>query len=294
MTMPTTRVRTGSARSTTPNPAAPRRSNRAERAAGIRRPPHSLTGQLLLYLTLAYALSWWPWPLSDLRINPDAALMIPIGPSMATVVLVLWVHGRRGGRDLLRSLLHVRIGQWWLVLLLPVLIAAGAAMLAVVGGAPAPGGDDVAQAVAAAAITLPLIMVVGGPLGEELGWRGFVLPTLLKRHGPIAATLILTPMWIAFHLPWILNEPAQYGPAWALAILGMALTMTWLYMRTRGSLALAVVFHAVINTSTAAAIQLFPERDRALAWGIAAALWLLTGLVAASRIMGPARARAAS
>jgi membrane protease YdiL (CAAX protease family) len=94
-------------------------------------------------------------------------------------------------------------------------------------------------------------------------------------------------MWIAFHLPWILNKPDQYGVPWALAVLGMSLTMTWLWLRTGGSLAMAVVFHAVVNASIAAAIQLFPEADRPLAWGIAATLWLATGVATASRLVSP-------
>jgi membrane protease YdiL (CAAX protease family) len=256
---------------------------------GDQRRPRSTTGRLLAFLVLAYGLSWWPWPISDLEANPDAALMVPVGPSIAALVMVLWLHGRPGGRALLRSLLHVRVGRWWLVLLLPVAIAGVAVAIAVVSGAPAPDGSEVLQAVVAALVTLPVLLVVGGPLGEELGWRGYVLPELLQRGGPIAATLILTPMWILFHLPWMLNEPDQYGPAWALAIVGMALTMTWVYLRTRGSLAVAVVFHAVINVSAAAAIQLFPEPDRPGAWSITAGLWLLTGLVAAWRMTGAQR-----
>jgi membrane protease YdiL (CAAX protease family) len=262
------------ARSAGSSEPAPRRARR----------PRSAVGRLLVYLALAYGLSWWPWPASDLRTHPDAALMVPIGPSIAAVVLVLWLGGRRDGRALLRSLGDVRIGRWWLALLLPVAIAAAAAAIAVLAGAPAPGPSEMAGAVAAAVVTLPIVLVVGGPLGEELGWRGFVLPRLLERYGPVVASLVLAPMWIGFHLPWIVNKPEQYGPAWALALTGMALTMTWLWLRTRGSLALAVAFHAVINTSTAAAIQLFPEDDRAPAWRIAAALWVTTGLLAAARM----------
>ncbi|WP_432478239.1 type II CAAX endopeptidase family protein [Nocardioides sp. GXQ0305] len=249
-----------------------------------RRRPRSTTGQLLLFLVLAYGLSWWPWPISDLATQPDAALMVPVGPSIAAVLLVLWLLGRGAAGQLLRSLAHVRLGRWWLVLLLPVLIGVTAATAAIVAGAPVPEWEDVASAGAVALVTLPLLLVVGGPLGEELGWRGFVLPTLLRRHGPIVASLLLAPMWMAFHLPWIFHKPDQYGAPWALAVVGMTFVMTWVYLRTEGSLLLAVVFHAVVNTTTAAAVQLFPTRDRELVWGIAAALWLMAGLVAALRM----------
>jgi membrane protease YdiL (CAAX protease family) len=249
--------------------------------APVRRGPRSLLGRLALFLVLAYGLSWWPWPLGDLAARPDTALMVPIGPSIAAVVMVFWLHGRAAGRALLRALVHVRVGRWWLVLLIPVGVAVAAACLALLAGAPAPSAADVLAAAAGAVITAPLVAVVAGPLGEELGWRGYVLPTLLSRYRPIAATLLLMPMWIMFHLPWIINKPAQYGPAWAVALVGMALTMTWMYVGSGGSLALAVAFHTVVNTATPAALQLFAAQERPLAWGFAAALWLAAGAIAA-------------
>lgn len=236
--------------------------------------------QLTVFLLLAYGLSWWPWPLTDLDARPDAALMVPIGPSIAGLVMAGLVYGRPGVRALLRATVRVKIGRWWVSLLIPVGIAALGGAAAVLVGATGPATTDVATAVAAAAVSLPLVLVVAGPLGEEIGWRGYVLPTLLGRYGPVVATLILTPMWVGFHLPWILNAPDRFGPAWAVALLGMALTMTWLHVRTGGSVALAIVFHAVINTATPAAIRLFPEDERSLVWAIVAGLWLATGVAA--------------
>jgi hypothetical protein len=58
--------------------------------------------------------------------------------------------------------------------------------------------------------------------------------------------------------------------------------MTWLHLRSSGSVLLAIVFHAVANTATGAAIQLFAQPDRAAAARVAAILWLLVGAVVAA------------
>lgn len=253
-------------------------------AAG-RRPPY-LT--LAVFLALAYGLSWWPWPLADLAARPDAALMIPIGPSIAALLVLAGTSGRRGVRALLRSAVHVRIGRWWFAIALPPVTAAVAAGLALAAGAGTPTAGHAVSVLATSLIALPILLVVGGPLGEELGWRGYVLPALLRHVTPITATLLLVPMWLAFHLPWIINRPERYGAAWALMLTGFALTMTWLHLRT-GSVALAVVFHAAVNSSAAVAVQSFATADRPLVWNLLAALWLAIGGVLAA---GPLRAAA--
>src|SRR5262249_52349042 len=54
-----------------------------------------------------------------------------------------------------------------------------------------------------------IIAIIGGPLLEEAGWRGFALPRLQPRYGPLVGTLILGLLWALWHLPEFLV------PAWA-------------------------------------------------------------------------------
>lgn len=58
--------------------------------------------------------------------------------------------------------------------------------------------DEIGRyAIAVFSITL----LYGGPLGEELGWRGFALPYLQKRHSPLRASIILGFFWGLWHAP---------------------------------------------------------------------------------------------
>lgn len=93
--------------------------------------------------------------------------------------------------------------------------------------------------------------VVG--LGEEPGWRGWMLPELLKRFNPFVSSVLLGVAWGLWHLP--LYIVGLYpGPADAVleqVFVGplISIFFTWIYLRTGGNLLLAVVLHTAINNS---------------------------------------------
>ena len=95
---------------------------------------------------------------------------------------------------------------------------------------------------------LPM-MIVGGGL-EEIGWRGVLLPELLRKTSPLKATGIVSLVWGVWHLPlWLIPGVAQYGSnfAWFMVnILSVSLLMTLLYGAT-GSLLACILFHALGN-----------------------------------------------
>jgi len=95
-------------------------------------------------------------------------------------------------------------------------------------------------------------LLLGGPLGEEIGWRGFLLPQLLKRYRPLTASLILGVVWALWHLP--IDLYAGYlleGPAAILiriiTVVPLAILFTWFYLKSNGNLLVALFLHTSIN-----------------------------------------------
>ena len=100
-----------------------------------------------------------------------------------------------------------------------------------------------------------------GPLGEELGWRGYALPRLLKLFNPMKSSFILGVMWSVWHFPkFFVIGTTQYSIMHAygtiITLVGytiytimLTIMMTLLYLKTGGSLWSAILFHAMANFS---------------------------------------------
>jgi CAAX prenyl protease-like protein len=75
--------------------------------------------------------------------------------------------------------------------------------------------------------------------GEELGWRGFLVPTLARSLSFGGTALLSGAIWAAWHVPLILFADYNAGtPAWfsvpcfAIMVVAIAVPMAWLRLRT--------------------------------------------------------------
>ena len=120
-------------------------------------------------------------------------------------------------------------------------------------------GIKLSSSVATIAAVLALNSTIGlliafGAVGEELGWRGFLTPELMKQMSFTKASLIGGTIWTLYHVPllvWILAprlEASALPLILSSLIAGIALTfiLNWLRLRS-GSVWTAVIFHAALN-----------------------------------------------
>lgn len=98
---------------------------------------------------------------------------------------------------------------------------------------------------------LPLSLLFAA--GEELGWRGVLVPNLARAFGFTTAALVPGPVWAIWHWPDILlfgyrtEAGAVYSMLFfSLSLVGLGVFLTWLRLAS-GSLWPPVVFHGVHN-----------------------------------------------
>jgi uncharacterized protein len=221
---------------------------------------------LAAFFALAYGISWLVWaPLWLPAFGIDSLPKVPyhhafgaLGPVAAAFIVSGVETGRPGTGDLLRRMVvwEGRIG--WIAL---ACVAPFALLALAMAGASLLGGENVTLArlgrsrefpefSAAAFITYN---IVSFGFGEEVGWRGFVLPRLQARHSALVSSLLLTLGWAVWHAPLFLYRPGYTGmdvagiAGWLFSLVTGSVLLTWLYNGSRGSLLVVAIFHAAID-----------------------------------------------
>jgi len=102
-------------------------------------------------------------------------------------------------------------------------------------------------------LVVGLAISVAFALGEELGWRGFLVPKLAERFSFTQTAVISGIIWSTWHVPLIIFADYNGGtPTWysiacfAVMVVGISFPMAWLRLRS-GSVWPAVLLHASHN-----------------------------------------------
>lgn len=210
---------------------------------------------LLAFCALTFAITWGIAVLFLIFGEPITRVLGPVGvnnplfwvavfsPTISALLVTARLEGRAGVSRLLGRLVRWRFGiQYYLIVLI------GFPILGVIVGLINSSMQPFTLAAALAFLTAD-----PGPLGEELGWRGFALPRLLDHHAPLKASLILGVIWGVWHLPSFalsgLAQSAASLPLFLIGALALSLLATLLYRATHGSVLITVLMHSMVNMS---------------------------------------------
>lgn len=225
-----------------------------------RNPPRSLA---VLFLIYAFAISWLFWlPVvaADHEIGrvPESAAPLLImlgtfGPFLAACAIVSRTGGWPGMREFLGQAFRWRAGiQWYAAALLaPFVIRIAVLVVHVLKGGTFPDLGDPMRWLSVPE-TFLFVLLIGGPIGEEFGWRGFLLQRVQPMFGVLRASIMIGVISACWHLPlfFMAQTPQSHLPfaLFAIRTIALSLISTWLYNGTRRSLLFVLLFHASLNT----------------------------------------------
>ncbi len=230
------------------------------------------------FVVINYLISWtFLYPCYQLIMNaedgefPLLALIGFIGaygPSIAALIIVGTQNGVKGIKDLFRKFLIWKVKPLWYIsiLILPLFIYG--LSIALVAGNTVIGDPDY-WAFWKSIAPFYLLALPFGPLGEELGWRGYLLPELLKKYDIWQSSFILGIIWTVWHtasftfpgaaIPSVLEVSLWTLFLYLLNILSETLLMTYFFLKTKGSVLIAVILHASFNACSNIILTAVPQ-----------------------------------
>ena len=230
----------------------------------------------------------------DLIIPWEIVLIGQFGPSLMAVLWVMREHGISGLRKFLQKSFQLKI-KWKYILVSIFTTPAIALLLILIYkacGADSPSFQELAnwpglyaldygtggpytisgelvpnigfvEAVKSLINQGPLIAItifvmlalITGPLSEELGWRGYLLPGFLAKWSPLKSSVIIGLLWGWWHTGpdfWQYIFEGKIGAflypmAITLGTLPLSILFTWLFLKSRASLIPVMLFHASFN-----------------------------------------------
>jgi membrane protease YdiL (CAAX protease family) len=152
-----------------------------------------------------------------------------------------------------------RVGLWWwaFALLYGIFLSVGALYLFDLFGGPPVDWSGLPPLYTV--VPLFIILTVFAGIGEEYGWRGFLLPRLQTRYNALVSSLIVGVAWAIWHIPMFFIEgtsqyelrqlggllPAVLG--YSLLVIVNSVQFAWVFNNTRGSVLLVAVLHGASN-----------------------------------------------
>ena len=244
---------------------------------------------LVAYFVIAFAGTWaflLPFALSR-NVNglgllpftlPDIAFLIAFvlgtlaGPALASLAVTAVTSGRVGVGQLLRRCVQWRVGIGWY------LIAIFGFLLIFLVGYSVFLGVNLPLALLVKwplmfTVFLPqaVLIILTGSFAEELGWRGFALPRLQQRYGPVLGTIILGTLHGLWHLPAFFTRllgpfSLPYYAGFLFVAIAATFLYTWIFNHTRGSVLLATLTHGFGDAVGALLVLLIPAHLVVSGW----------------------------
>ncbi|MCG2798107.1 MAG: CPBP family glutamic-type intramembrane protease [Cellulomonas sp.] len=256
-------------------------------------------GGLAVFVAVTFAVTWAAWlPLlmnarfgAALPTVPLQFFLASFGPALGALAASYRTGGGQGVRRWLRRAFALRIGRsWWFAAVgMPVayLVVGYGAAWVTTGTVPDLGGFGLTSKLPGVdALGVAAVWVLTFGVGEEAGWRGWLLPELARRYGTFRAAPLVAAVWIGWHLPASFFNPTYVDMGWGIlgwmiALVAGSYLLAWMGQGAGWSVVPVLVWHAGFDLLTAAdqsaGVIASSISAVVIVQGVAAAWWLWRG-----------------
>ena len=220
---------------------------------------HSLVTGIVLMFIYTWTIDLSHSGVLPFKVPFAVALTVGWGFIFVSLLMTWLTLGKDAMKTLFKRFFLWRVGwKWYLVaiVLMPTLRFAAIPLTAWLTGVPADYSHPMIRDIVPLdwpllSMVIPWILFEVFTNGEEMGWRGYVLPRLQSKFNALVSSLLLGVIWSVWHLPKFFGTGSSEGRSFfwfTVFTISVAVLYTWLYNNTQGSLLLVVLFHASGNT----------------------------------------------
>lgn len=222
-----------------------------------------------IFLASVFMATWLLWiPLVFLNLDKSLfTLLVLLGafmPSIIGVIMIYITQDKEGIKSFwkrVRSFSQIKI-KWliFIILIFPILMIT-TYQICRFTGINTPFINSMIEIITSplSLLSFIVIMLLGGPLAEELGWRGFLLDYLQLKLNALNASLLLGAIWALWHLPLFFipgttQEVMVIGSlhfwSWVFQVIAKSVIYTTVYNNTGRSILTAIIVHFMSNSVT--------------------------------------------
>ena len=201
--------------------------------------------EIVLYSIIVIILSSLICYVSYKTDNMSLSLLSVFTPSILALVFALISKGKKGVYELfIKQTIHKTKVKWLILSLVGIPIVASLAMLTYLE-------FDISRFSLRTTQILPqIILIILIAIGEEYGWRGYLLPRLMKRCNVLYSSVILGLIWGIWHFPaYLIGTGIPLGMNFFVFLLWVilgTLFISWIYYYTR-SILTSILAHIGAN-----------------------------------------------
>lgn len=112
------------------------------------------------------------------------------------------------------------------------------------------GKDYISNGYSSKLIIVTVLLSLLGCIGEEIGWRGFMLPAFNKKYSLFNSAVFTGILWGAWHFGKLMSYGILGYILFIVLITEFSIVMAWIYLKSNANMMCMVSFHLGINIAS--------------------------------------------
>lgn len=166
-------------------------------------------------------------------------------PALAAIIIVSIQNGKLEIQNIaIKTFIRLKYLQWYIIaLIIPMTICGMSYILLLI--IDTPQWNEIKYDLHNESYFFYLLAMFFGCYGEEIGWRGFMLPLLRKKYSLFLSSLIIGVCWGLWHLYF--KAGFCIFTVYMIMVIEISFIISWLCTKTQNNIMVAIIFHTSFN-----------------------------------------------